>query len=194
MIGSRASGYRRGDHMLGKVDCLVGIHHWSDWEVQDPQRPSEQVRSCARCLHAQRSGDRAGGKVACLFGVHRWSQWKPVDSEGPGRQFRTSARCSRVKFNNGPANFRWDIGNINPLSIDCACRPGRCWRRGLRQVRCSRCRSVRPQVMVDAGPRKLMALSAPVSFDVTDWRGGGAADHAGFGVVELDDLCRPCCT
>jgi hypothetical protein len=26
----------------------------------------------------------------------------------------------------------------------------------------------------------------PVGFDVTHWLGGGAADHAGFGVVELD--------
>ena len=26
----------------------------------------------------------------------------------------------------------------------------------------------------------------PVGFDVTDWLGGGAADGAGFGVVELD--------
>jgi hypothetical protein len=51
--------------MRGNMACLVGIHQWSYWEVQDPQRPSEQVRTCARCLHAQRSGDRAWGKVAC---------------------------------------------------------------------------------------------------------------------------------
>jgi hypothetical protein len=31
-----------------------------------------------------------------------------------------------------------------------------------------------------------MGRPRPVSFDVTDWRGGGAADDAGFGIVELD--------
>jgi len=37
------------DRLSGNMACLVGIHHWSDWEVQDPQRPSQQVRTCARC-------------------------------------------------------------------------------------------------------------------------------------------------
>ena len=37
------------DRMWGNMACLAGIHHWSDWKVQDPQRPSEQVRTCARC-------------------------------------------------------------------------------------------------------------------------------------------------
>lgn len=35
--------------MWGKMACLVGAHDWSEWEVRDPDRPSEQVRACARC-------------------------------------------------------------------------------------------------------------------------------------------------
>jgi hypothetical protein len=47
-------------------------------------------------------------KLACRFGVHDWSGWKPLDPDDPSKQIRTCARCSRVKFNNGPAVFRWD--------------------------------------------------------------------------------------
>ena len=85
--------------MRGNMACLVGIHHWSGWEVQDPQRPSGQIRTCARCLHAQRSGDRAWGKIACLVGVHDWSEWVVPDSERPSEHVRTCARCPRTKDN-----------------------------------------------------------------------------------------------
>jgi hypothetical protein len=46
--------------------------------------------------------------------------------------------------------------------------------------------------MVDADPRKTLTLGncgdrpRPVGFDVTNWRGGGAAHDPGFGAVELD--------
>ena len=35
--------------LWGKAACLIGVHDWSDWEVPDPDRPSEQVKICARC-------------------------------------------------------------------------------------------------------------------------------------------------
>jgi len=35
--------------MRSKVVCLVVGHDWSDWEVPDPDRPSEQIKICARC-------------------------------------------------------------------------------------------------------------------------------------------------
>jgi hypothetical protein len=40
--------------------------------------------------------------------------------------------------------------------------------------------------MLDTDPRKLRDRPRPVGFDVTDWRGGGAAHDTGFGVIELD--------
>ena len=42
------------------------------------------------------------------------------------------------------------------------------------------------QVMVVVALGICMGRPRPVGFDVTDWRGGGAADDAGFGVVEFD--------
>ena len=42
--------------------------------------------------------------------------------------------------------------------------------------------------MLDTDPRKLRDRPRPVGFDVTDWRGGGAAHDTGFGVIELDRL------
>ena len=85
--------------MWGNMACLVGIHHWSDWEVQDPQRPSEQVRTCAHCHHAQRPGHRAGGKVACLIGVHEWSDLKVQGLQRASEQVRSCTRCPRTKNN-----------------------------------------------------------------------------------------------
>ena len=38
-----------GKRLWGNMACLVGAHDWSDWQVPDPDRPSEQVRICARC-------------------------------------------------------------------------------------------------------------------------------------------------
>ena len=38
-----------GKRVWGNVACLVGAHDWSGWQVLDPDRPSEQVRICARC-------------------------------------------------------------------------------------------------------------------------------------------------
>jgi hypothetical protein len=37
------------DHMLGKVACLFGVHHWSEWTPVDPEDPSKQIRDCTRC-------------------------------------------------------------------------------------------------------------------------------------------------
>ena len=85
--------------MWGNMACLVGMHHWSGWEVQDPQRPSEQVRTCPHCFYAQKSGGRAGGKVACLVGVHDWSDLKVQDLQRPGVHVRSCARCPRTKNN-----------------------------------------------------------------------------------------------
>jgi hypothetical protein len=85
--------------MRSNMACVAGKHHWSAWEVQDPQRPSDRIRTCARCLHAQRSGDRAWDKVACRVGVHDWSAWVVPDVQQPGEQVRTCARCSRTKNN-----------------------------------------------------------------------------------------------
>jgi tRNA U38,U39,U40 pseudouridine synthase TruA len=86
-----------GDHMRSNVVCLVGAHDWSGWEVLDPQRPAEQVRTCARCLCAQRSGDRMRSKLACLAGAHDWSEWRVLDLQQPSEQARTCARCLRTK-------------------------------------------------------------------------------------------------
>lgn len=33
----------------GLAVCFVGVHDWSDWKVEDPDRPWKQVRTCARC-------------------------------------------------------------------------------------------------------------------------------------------------
>ena len=99
-VANQGDSYQYGvNPVRGNMACLAGIHHWSDWEVRDPQRPSEQVRTCARCLHAQRSGDRARGKVACRVGVHDWSDWVVPDLQRPGEQVRTCARCPRTKNN-----------------------------------------------------------------------------------------------
>jgi hypothetical protein len=38
-----------GKRLWGNVACLVGAHDWSDWQVLDPENPSDQVRICARC-------------------------------------------------------------------------------------------------------------------------------------------------
>jgi hypothetical protein len=35
--------------MWGKVACLFGVHKWSEWKPVDPENPSRQIRSCARC-------------------------------------------------------------------------------------------------------------------------------------------------
>jgi hypothetical protein len=35
--------------MLGKVACLFGVHHWSEWTPVDPEDPSKQIRDCTRC-------------------------------------------------------------------------------------------------------------------------------------------------
>jgi hypothetical protein len=35
--------------LLGRLACLTGAHDWSDWQVLDPDRPGEQVRTCLRC-------------------------------------------------------------------------------------------------------------------------------------------------
>jgi hypothetical protein len=35
--------------LWGAAACLAGAHAWSEWEVRDPDDPSEQVRTCARC-------------------------------------------------------------------------------------------------------------------------------------------------
>ena len=40
---------RIGWRLWGGVACFVGAHEWSDWEVQDPDHPGDQVRTCARC-------------------------------------------------------------------------------------------------------------------------------------------------
>src|SRR5215467_14116921 len=40
-----------------------------------------------------------------------------------------------------------------------------------------------------AGRSRAGGRPRPVGFDVTDWFGGGAADDAGFGIVELDRQC-----
>ena len=36
-------------HLWRIAACVVGAHDWSDWEIRDPDRPSEPVRTCARC-------------------------------------------------------------------------------------------------------------------------------------------------
>jgi hypothetical protein len=79
--------------------CLVAGHDWSGWKVRDPQRPSEQGRTCARCLRAQRSGEHMRSKLACLVGAHDWSEWEVVDLQRPGEQVRACARCPRLKNN-----------------------------------------------------------------------------------------------
>jgi len=35
--------------MWGKVACLLGVHHWSEWKPVDPEDPSKQIRNCTRC-------------------------------------------------------------------------------------------------------------------------------------------------
>jgi len=38
-----------GKRLLGFLACAAGVHHWSDWQVEDPDRPQDQVRTCTRC-------------------------------------------------------------------------------------------------------------------------------------------------
>jgi hypothetical protein len=35
--------------MWGKVACRFGVHDWSEWKPVDPDDPSKQMRTCARC-------------------------------------------------------------------------------------------------------------------------------------------------
>jgi hypothetical protein len=86
----------------GKMACLGGAHHWSEWEIPDPQQPCEQARTCARCRRTQKSGDSIRGKMACLGGAHHWSEWQVPDLEQPWKQARTCARCLRTKDNTLP--------------------------------------------------------------------------------------------
>src|SRR6516162_10015874 len=95
-----------GDRMWNNMACLAGAHAWSDWEVRDPEQPWEQVRTCARCLRAQKSGDPRWGRMACLAGVHHWSTWEVPDQDQPWKQFHTCARCRRTKDNAAPVPLR----------------------------------------------------------------------------------------
>jgi hypothetical protein len=53
--------------MWGKVACVFGVHHWSEWKPIDPESPSKQIRRCARCPREKfndapvpgRTGERA---------------------------------------------------------------------------------------------------------------------------------------
>jgi hypothetical protein len=56
--------------MCGNMACLAGIHHWSDWEVQDPQRPSEQVRTCVHCPRTKNNA--AVVPLRSLFWLGAW--------------------------------------------------------------------------------------------------------------------------
>src|SRR5262249_2887378 len=102
----RARLSRWGDHMRHNMACLAGAHDWSDWEVRDPEQPWEQIRTCARCLRAQKPGDRMWGTMACLAGVHHWSTWEVPDLQQPGEQVRTCSRCPRTKDNAAPVPLR----------------------------------------------------------------------------------------
>jgi hypothetical protein len=44
---------RWGKRLWGDMACFVGVHHWSDWQVPDPENPSEQVRTCSRCSRTE---------------------------------------------------------------------------------------------------------------------------------------------
>jgi hypothetical protein len=92
--------------MLGAVACLVGAHDWSHWEVLDPVQPWKRVRTCGRCLRAQRSDDGPWGAVACLVGLHHWADWQVPDSQQPGEQVRACTRCPCTKTNAAPVPIR----------------------------------------------------------------------------------------
>ena len=86
-----------GDRMRGNMACLVGIHHWSDWEVQDPQRPSEQVRTCARCPRTKNNA--AVVPLSSLFWLGAWmvryALWTCSGRRAGGPKF--SQRIRRVE-------------------------------------------------------------------------------------------------
>ena len=44
---------------LTLTNSSPGAHDWSDWQVQDPDRPSEQVRICARCSRMKTNAAQA---------------------------------------------------------------------------------------------------------------------------------------
>ena len=50
--------------------CLVGVHEWSDLNVQDLQRASEQVRTCARCPRTKNNA--AVVPLRSLFWLGAW--------------------------------------------------------------------------------------------------------------------------
>ena len=35
--------------MWGKVVCLFGVHHWSEWKPVNPEDPGRQMRTCTCC-------------------------------------------------------------------------------------------------------------------------------------------------
>ena len=37
--------------MWSKIACLAGKHDWSERKALDPDDPSIQIRTCARCHH-----------------------------------------------------------------------------------------------------------------------------------------------
>ena len=103
-LSSRRSTW--GDRMWDTAACHVGAHDWSYWEVLDPVQPWQRVRTCARCLRAQKSDDHSWGALACLVGLHYWSEWQVSDVQQPGAQVRTCARCPQTKTNAGPVPLR----------------------------------------------------------------------------------------